>query len=172
MGGPDAFIQKLDGNGNLIWVKQIGDSNAKSIATDGDGNVYTTGSFQGTSDFDPGLAIDNLTPNGEIDGFIQKLDGNGNLIWVKQFGGVSEDLGQSITLDANDNIYTTGYFSETVDFASDVPGAKGKAEGQTDVFVQKLDKDGQLKWVTKISGITYSWVNSITTDMRRGMYTP
>ena len=57
------------------------------IATDASGNLYITGRFQGTVDFDPGVATFNLTSNGSYDVFIQKMDSSGNFLWAKSFGG-------------------------------------------------------------------------------------
>ena len=77
IGQADVFIQKLDNNGNLLWFKQMGgvDYNyGSAIVTDIKGNVFTTGAFLGTTDFDPGTGVANLTSNGAQDIFIQKLN--------------------------------------------------------------------------------------------------
>jgi hypothetical protein len=59
-----------------------------SIAIDAEGNVYTTGYFIDTVDFDPGTgSMTNLSAVGGKDSFIQKLDANGNFVWAKSFGG-------------------------------------------------------------------------------------
>ncbi|CAN5527051.1 hypothetical protein BH11BAC2_BH11BAC2_00850 [soil metagenome] len=65
----------------LQWVKQLGGNDydaGKAIAVDASGNVYTTGAFSGTADFDPGLGVYNLTSAGENDIFLSKLDASGN----------------------------------------------------------------------------------------------
>ena len=81
-----------------------------STAVDGAGNVYTIGSFSGTADFDPGPDTFNLTSVGGRDIFIVKLDTGGHFIWAKQFGGLSNDYGNSITVDVTGKIYVAGYF--------------------------------------------------------------
>jgi hypothetical protein len=62
-----------------------------SIKTDALGNVYTVGNFEGSVDFDPGPATNIHTTsvynNKNI--FIQKLDSNGNLLWVNTYGSNS-----------------------------------------------------------------------------------
>ncbi|MBK6823054.1 MAG: SBBP repeat-containing protein [Saprospiraceae bacterium] len=77
----DAFVAKLNRDGQLIWVKQIGgnlDDIGKSIlgmAIDQTGNIFTTGFFRSEADFDPGPDILKLTAPGiGGDVFISKLD--------------------------------------------------------------------------------------------------
>ena len=78
------------------WAKSIGGTGmdeGRSIFADDLGNVYTTGFFMGTADFDPGVGISNLTSSGEEDIFILKLDPAGNFLWAKSIGGSFEDKG-------------------------------------------------------------------------------
>lgn len=67
--------------------------------------------------------------------------------WVKSFGGSSFDQGCSITTDASGNVYTTGYFSETVDFEQGEGTSNLTSSGNNDIFVQKLDAFGNFIWV-------------------------
>jgi hypothetical protein len=67
-GSDDIFVSKLDSAGNFVWAKAMGGPSGdagQGIAVDGAGNVYTTGSFQGTADFDPGAGTFNLTSSGK-----------------------------------------------------------------------------------------------------------
>ncbi len=105
---------------SLLWAKQMGGASSdggESIVVDANGNVYTTGYFNGTADFDPGperlilhlLVLENI--------FISKLDASGNFVWAKKIGAASDDdEGFSIAVDASGNVYVTGYFFGTVDF--------------------------------------------------------
>src|SRR6185503_16405536 len=105
------------------WIQRSGGSQqygAVSMALDVSGNIYTTGSFTGTGDFDPGPAVNNLTATGVFDIYVMKSDPNGNLIWVKQFAGNNVATSTSIGLDATGNVYVGGYFDGTNDFD---PGA-------------------------------------------------
>ena len=77
----------------FVWARQMGGKSvdlASSITTDIHGNVYTTGMFADTADFDPGPRVTNLISASKdyYDVFIQKLDPNGTLLWVKQIGGM------------------------------------------------------------------------------------
>jgi hypothetical protein len=147
-GENDVFIQKLDANGNFLWVKNFDDYsalvhqsriNTSAIAIDGKGNVYKTGNFKGTIDFDPGKDTAKLYARGD-DIFIQKLDANGDFLWAISFTGTydSESTISSITVDAQDNIYTTGYFERTVDFDPGQGEYNITSEGERDVFIHKM----------------------------------
>lgn len=151
-GSSDVFIAKLDSSGSLTWAKQIGGGNADAayaIAVDASGNIYTTGSFQGTDvDFDPNggtyplSSTPGLLPpnNPSIDIFISKLDNGGNFIWAKGIGGTLDDYGYGIGVDGSANVYTTGYFQGTdVDF-DPAPGTSylRSSTGFEDIFISKL----------------------------------
>ncbi|MBL4707896.1 MAG: T9SS type A sorting domain-containing protein, partial [Flavobacteriales bacterium] len=72
----DIFVQKLDTNGSFLWARRVGGTGAEqigSISTDASKNIYLTGYFTGTADFDPGTATNNLTSSGAADIFILKI---------------------------------------------------------------------------------------------------
>ncbi len=172
-GKSDIFIQKLDANGNLLWVKQMGGTGfdgANSITTDASGNIYTTGYFNSTVDFDPGTGTINLISAGYYDVFIQKLDANGNFIWVKQMGGAGFDEAHSITTDAMGNIYTNGYFEKTVDFDPGAGTSNLISAGSYDVFIQKIDSAGNFLWAKQMGGTDNDYGLSVTTDARGNVY--
>jgi len=174
-GGMDSYILKLDVNGNFLWAKSIANSNSNdyglSIDVDNFGNVYSTGIFEGTVDFDPSSSIYNLTSNGSDDMYIHKLDENGIFVWVKQMGGVNSDRCYSITIDDNNNIYTTGYFSSPiVDFDPGSGVSNLNAIGGSDAFIQKLDYNGNFLWVKHIGGSGSDEGGGITTDEYENIY--
>jgi uncharacterized repeat protein (TIGR03803 family) len=170
----DIFIQKLDADGNLLWVKQVGGidlDRANSVTTDASGNVFITGFFNGVVDFDPAAGTANLTAI-DNDIFVQKLDANGNFIWVKHMGGNGSDYGNSIATDASGNVVSTGVFEGTVDFD---PGAGiiNITSSGKDTYVQKLDNNGNLIWVKQIEGIDSGEVygHSLALDAIGNVYT-
>ncbi|MBK7057081.1 MAG: hypothetical protein IPH52_18935 [Leptospiraceae bacterium] len=89
---------------------------ARSIALDAGGNIYVTGYFHETVDFDPGVGTSNLTSYGAYDVFIAKYVGNGDYLWANNVGGISFDQSISIFVDGSGNVYVTGYFSGTASF--------------------------------------------------------
>lgn len=86
-GQSDIYISKLDADGNFLWAKRIGGNSwddGSGISLDATGNIYVTGHFSGTVDFDPGAGTANLTSAGNYDIFICKLDAAGNFLWAKK----------------------------------------------------------------------------------------
>ena len=74
----DGFAAKLDSNGDLVWVKQIGSRSgdfARSITTDSSGNVLVVVGVSDNIDIDGDGTID-MTSNGRIDGFVVKFSDN------------------------------------------------------------------------------------------------
>ncbi|WP_395060081.1 SBBP repeat-containing protein [Flavobacterium sp.] len=140
-GVQDVFISKLNASGNFVWAKAMGSTGsdyAYSIAIDTTGNVYTTGSFFGTVDFDPNAGILNLTSAGGNDVFASKLDTSGNMVWAKAMGGSGSERGYGITVDASGNVYTTGNFEGTADFDPNVGVSNLTSFGVRDIFVHKM----------------------------------
>jgi len=174
VGGEDIFVSKLDALGNFVWAKQMGGAigdRGISITTDGLGNAYTTGRFQGTSDFDPGPGTFTLSPAGSYDIFISKLDASGNFVWAKQMGGATLEEGYSITTDGSGNVYTTGYFQGVADF-DPAPGTFTLSSvGSDDVFISKLDASGNFVWAKQMGGTTNDGSYSIALDSFGNIYT-
>ena len=166
-GDKDVYIQKLDSMGNFVWAKSIGGAlrdDAFSITTGASGNVYVTGRFEGTVDFDPGTSTFSITSNGNRDIFILKLDANGNFIWAKAIGNLSNDRGYGITTDASGNVYATGYFGGTVDFDPGVATSNLTSNGGDDIFILKLDGSGNFIWAKSVGGINNDEAWLVRTD--------
>jgi len=174
-GGIDMYILKLDNQGNFIWVKQIAGPGLEvpySLAIDNNNNIISTGYFTSSPDFDPGSNVHDLVSvSGSQDAFILKLDNNGNFIWTRSMGGISNECGLSIVIGANNSIYTTGYFIGTTDFD---PGAGLfvlTPYGGTDIYILKLDAGGNFVWAKQIGGISdEGGSNSIAIDGSQNIY--
>ncbi|MBX2888894.1 MAG: SBBP repeat-containing protein [Ferruginibacter sp.] len=170
----DIFISKLNAAGNFLWAKRMGGTDydyGKSIAVDAAGNIYTTGKFIGTVDFDPGPATFNLTSAGSNDIFISKLNAAGNFLWAKRMGGTDHDYGESIAVDAAGNIYTTGNFRGTVDFDPGSATFNLTSAGSSDIFISKLNTAGNFVWTKQMGGTRYDGGSSITVDAAGNIYT-
>jgi hypothetical protein len=154
----DIFILQIDLNGNIKWAKKIGGTSrcyGNSITSDSKGELISTGYFQGTADFDPGILNYNLTTNGYDDIFISKLDSNGNFSWAKTFGGSNFDWGHAVTTDSNDNILVTGGFRDSLDFNPNLGLDIHSSEGSVDIFLTKLTPQGKYKWTRTFGSAKY-----------------
>jgi hypothetical protein len=173
----DAYLLKLDGAGNFTWAKMFngnnGNSGFGSLATDAGGNVYVTGFYIGTVDFDPGSATYPLTstaPNGDL--FILKLNPLGNFVWVKSASGTVREMPAGIKIDGSGNIYIAGTYLGTADFDPG-PGTATLSAGATTgnaSFILKLDSSGNFKWIKGFSGNGNTSLTSLATDAGGNVY--
>jgi hypothetical protein len=144
-----------------VWGKQLGgvgagDGSGTSIAIDpGTGDIYTTGYFERTADFDPNKGFVMLTSSGLRDIFISKLNSGGDFIWAKAMGGAGIDVGSSIVIDPSQNggIYIVGNFHQTVDFDPGLDIFNLTSVGSFDLFISKLDGLGNFVWAKALGGI-------------------
>ena len=145
-------------NGDFVWAKGMGGASydlGTDVTVDSSGNVYTTGNFYGTVDFDPGMGVLYLTSVGDSDIFVSKLDSSGNLLWAKRMGGTNYDKGYSIAVDPSGNVYTTGGVYGTVDFdPGELSGFYLNSAGGSDIFVSKLNSSGNFVWAKARCAIT------------------
>lgn len=173
-GNADMFIAKYDASGNYLWAKGIGSSssndNGSSLTVDGSGNLYVTGYFQGTVDFDPGAGTAELTNIGWDDIFLAKYDASGNYVWAKVIGGTNTDLAVSVSLDGSGNILLTGTFTGTVDFDPGSATTNLTSGGQSDIFLAKYDASGNFVWAKRLGGTSTDNVSYLTTDGSGNIY--
>lgn len=170
--GSGSFIQKKDNNGNFLWVKGInGSINFWSMNIDTIGNLYITGAFAGTVNFNPGLGTSNLTSNGSYDIFILKLNNDGDLLWAKSIGGPDIDYGQGVNIDLLGNVYVTGFFGGIVDFDPGNGTSNLTSNGNEDIFILKLNNNGSLSWAKSMGGISQDKGFSIILDTFNNIYT-
>lgn len=141
----DAFVMTLTSNGNFGWAAELGGTSVdagQSIARDIAGNLFITGRFSGTADFDPGAGTANLVSAGNYDIFMLKLSAAGAHVWSGRVGGTSGDVGNCIVVDGNDNVYLAGYFAGTADFDPQGGTANLTTAGQDDIFFGKYTQSG------------------------------
>lgn len=158
--GKHGFLLKLDASEKFQWVKywrydkDAGETNelGPAVAWDASGNYYATGQYSGKTDFDPGTAKYELTSKAN-DGYILKLDHNGDFLWAKQIltdTAFREVTPQSISLDAAGNMYIAGTFKGTVDFDPDSSTEYKLSASIPYGFLLKLDADGNFVWAKPI----------------------
>lgn len=172
--GTNTFILKFDGSGNALWSNDFGVSSnisIKSISTDGVGNVYTTGSFSGTVDFDPGAGTYNLTATaGTSSIFISKLNSSGNFMWTQAINSSNGAKGFSIALDISGNIYTTGYFNGTADFDPGAGIVILNSGSSNSIYISKLNNSGNFILAKALMGAGIAQGESIAIDGSNNIY--
>lgn len=150
-GGSDPWVVKLNSAGDLIWARSFGGpgfDNLLGIALDGFGHLLLTGGFSGNMDADPGPGTFILSAPGanRRDVFVSKWDTTGSFIWARQFTTTNfNTTGLSVCSDPWGNVITTGFFSGNTDFDPG-PGTQ-TLTGNYDLFVHKMDPDGEFLWV-------------------------
>ena len=144
--------------------------NTSRVLTDANNNIFVAGSFNGTVDFDPGVAEYNVTSAGQYDCFVIKFDPLGNFLWVKTFGGVDSEGIEDMHFDAQSNIVLAGYFSLTVDFNPGVGVASVTSNGSSDIFILKLTSSGIFTYVKTIGGTSKDEALAIEIDNLDNIY--
>ena len=128
-GEEHACVWKLDANGNLLWDKKFGGSRHdrfRGIRQISDGAYVVAGTTTSKG-------------AGAGDVRIMKLDPKGNIIWDKVYGGKGNDWAFSLALTSDDGYAVTGYTTS-------------KGAGSMDIWVLKLDANGNLLWDKTFGG--------------------
>lgn len=157
LGYRSSFIQKLNSNGEFEWVRVFEGSNFVSlmdIHLDEYNNIYSTGSFFGTADFDPGIGVVNYVSGGLDNLFVQKMDELGNFEWATYaLGELNFNRGNVITTDEFNNVFVAGIFrgEDGSDTLTSI--------GEKDVFVQKLTQCFSYSIDTVEACDDYLWID-------------
>jgi hypothetical protein len=179
-GAPDgqssfAYLLKLDLDGNFYWVKKFdGSLNFKDISIDGNDNIFATGNFYHTVDFNPNDTLTNsltYSNSGVLgDYFILKLNSNGVFKWVNTINTTS--VGEAITTDASGNVIASGYFMYSGDFNPSPSQSYNivSAVSTWDIFIHKLDSSGNFIWAKGIGSNHSDEAYTLTTDIVGSIY--
>ncbi len=169
----DGFIFKIDpDNGQSQWALSISGTSVESIngvTTDNSGNVYLTGFLRSTDVYlqhikGGAITSDTLhcTKQDMSDMLVVKYDADGGLIWSKSFGTDSAfEVGSSIALDDNNNVYVGGYwdYSPTTSFGS--IHVKNNGPNNFDQIILKLDENGNEQWAKAPKGGANDYISQI-----------
>ncbi len=161
-------------NLNITWLDAIGgaagDEVVQSTVVDASGNVYISGSFTGTVNFNPQGTATSLTSAGGSDGFFGKYTSAGILVWVKQLGGTGNEEIYATAVDASGNVYVAGYFSGTVDFDPSAAVGNLTSSGLVDIFYGKYSSTGALTWVNAHGSTDNDAAYAIKVDVSGNVY--
>lgn len=148
-----------------LWAKKAGGTGTdegSGIATDSNGNSYIIGRFSGTASF----GFTTLISSGDYDIFIAKLDTSGNYLWAQKAGGTSSDKGTGIATDSIGNSYVTGCFQGSATFGTTTL----ISSGNYDIFLAKLDSNGNYLWAKSAGGAYSCESNGIAIDNSGNSY--
>jgi hypothetical protein len=142
-GWTDAFVAKLDYNGNLLWNTFMGTTSwvyGYGIAVTWGGDVYTTGVSYGSwgSPLKPYMLSSDV--------FVAKFSSSGSPVWHTFLGSVDRDEGYKVVLDSSENVYVLGGGESTWGSPINIP------TGSWSSLLVKLDKNGVLQWNTFFGG--------------------
>jgi len=143
------------------WARTWGGDDidmAYSPGHDSSGNIYVTGQYSGTVDFDPGPGVDEHTTDlYNRNAFIAKYDSNGQFIWARTWGSEYGDCcGRTVTADSNDCLYVCGDFNDDTDFDPG-PGVDMRSSLGSSTFLSKFDSSGNYQWVRTWQGCDNGW---------------
>ncbi|MGZ3903739.1 MAG: T9SS type A sorting domain-containing protein [Bacteroidia bacterium] len=160
-----SFLAKADGNGNIIWIKNLIYATSRGIALDANNNIYVTGNYGGGAYF--GSVF--LGSFGFNNIFVAKYDQNGNVLWAKGAGGDYYNYSNSLTVDASGNAIIVGQFQSTkLNFDSVLVITNSDTSYSSGcTFVAKFDPNGNILWARNSIGNYYTSFSSgeyITND--------
>ncbi len=158
-GNRDIYVCKFNPNGQYVWSRTFGGSgydDAEDVEVDDLGNIFITGSFQNTVDFNPDPGFSNFeTSNGIDDAYLLKVDSAGLFKWVKTFGGAGQDELSVLKIIDSKELYVGGYFTSTTTFS---PGVVLVSSGNADAFLAKFDTSANFHWVKSFGGTSFDAV--------------
>lgn len=155
-GKDDIYITKLDHTGGHVWTHLFasdGGNEVTGVEVDTEGNVYISGYGLNEIDFDPSpnQSVIAIQPGDLGFYFLAKYDTYGNFIWVKGSSTKRIVFNRKMAIDASNNLYIAGNFSENFDFNpssdTDVHFANHNA-----VFISKFTFNGDYLWTKTIIG--------------------
>ncbi len=164
----DIYISKLDNAGNFVFALKMGGPGIEmpfDLATDGSGNILTTGYYQNGADFDPGAGSYVLNSNGGTDIFVSKLSAGGSFVYAAGIGSTANDKGYAIYSDNTGNAFVAGNFQGTADFDPGAGVYNLSSAGGQDAFFLKLDPAGNMQFAVNVGGPMSDRGTAISLDL-------
>lgn len=149
-GDRSVFVACFSAQGALLWARDFGGSGVDigyALALDGAGNALLTGCFTDRIAF----GGSELVARDRLDIFVAKLGAaDGRHLWSRGFGSTGHDVGHAIACDAAGNVVLSGFFQGPLEVGDGQPALA--SAGKADIFVLRLDAQGQVLWARGIGG--------------------
>jgi hypothetical protein len=166
----DAYIISMTSDFSVNWIRSVqgsGIARAKAIEIDNLGNIYLGGDYVNENLINDSENTNTFENFGGTDAYLASWTASGALRWIKNWGGIGNDLCKGIVTTSQNNIYAVGEFTNLVDFdetslASDV--------GSQDLFIWMLENDGSSQWVRHIKASENLTGAEVTTDDQDNLY--
>ncbi|MCP4713408.1 MAG: hypothetical protein GY869_32665, partial [Planctomycetes bacterium] len=143
IGNRDVFLSKFSNDMfTYYWTNTFGGENVdigRGVATDSSGNVYLTGDFENSVNFDPTDENNIHTALGFSDVFLTQFNNDGDYGWTASFGGEQGDHSYDIALNSLRNTYLAGSFTDTADFDPTDQNDFYTSKGDADIFISNYD---------------------------------
>ena len=156
---PDVFVSKYNTNGVAQWAIAFQGNKqdqATAIDLDAQSNVYVTGMFRDSIMIGSTPFVTTLPNSGN--GFIAKLDDNGNFIWAQHITGTASNSILDIAVHDNGDFYICGTFTGTVTHGGISFTATGNLEN---TYLAKYNSNGQFLWFDQQFGTLGGGQNSL-----------
>lgn len=169
--GGEMFLAKFDSCGNFKWAKKAGgndETRAKAVATDAVGNVFVVGYGRSDTTTFGSVIMKNYAL---YDGFVAKYNSNGVTQWVKRIQGDYNDRAYAVSVDNGGNVFVSGSFQSTYVRCGNDSAANYDSNNNDNVFVLKLDNNGNEQWIRSGKGDYDAYGYGISTDAAGNCYT-
>jgi len=138
-GSEDAYILRLDSNGDTLWTRTFGtgsNEDAKSVRQTNDGGFIVVGKAQGGG-------------AGGKDVYLMRVSADGDSLWAKRIGGANDDIGWEVWVCDDGGFFITG---ETDSYNGD--------STDTEMYLVRTDSLGDTLWTTHFGGVRDDWGKS------------
>lgn len=156
----EGFVSIFSEDGELKWTKTIKGSSSKEITSLTfleNQNICLTGYFSDTLN----IESETIVASGDLDGFFACMDNSGNLIYLGRFGGTGNVFPQKIVAKDSHSIFIAGNFDGFIKIDQDSISANTRDD---DIFILKVNKNGQEEWLKKAGGVHTDNITSANID--------
>ncbi|MCA1761691.1 MAG: T9SS type A sorting domain-containing protein [Cryomorphaceae bacterium] len=157
LGNPDIFLAKYSTSGDLVWAFNLGrialndGMNANAMAVNDNGDIFITGGFSNTVNFNPLGDVETLESAGGLDAFLAKYNSDGQLLWVQRYGTLSSETGTSVALTNDGEIFMGLRYNADIDVDLGENENILVNQGGTDAALLALAADGEFNFAYDVS---------------------